>query len=198
MWIIRGILFLLLSAISIFIAVKTGFLFMAWKWILSWKFFIKAYAFRWIQAPLWKVVSRTLIIVFGLSLYRRFKKWILIVVNEIKKLIEWWKILPLWFRLGIGAGVLVSFGIVGFGLYVLPLWLPFLKPILSKVHMSWMDKLIVKWLHPLRMWLKKTFRQNPVFKQIRKPHRYVLYWIVIGLRRLGRKIKSKFNGSKLL
>lgn len=191
MWPIRIAISLILASAAIFIAIKTGILLIAWKWLIGLKAFAKLYAMRQLQAPVWRVIYKTLIVVFGLRAMQIMRGYTAIVVDWGKTQIARWQRLPLWFRVTIGVGALIGFGFAGIGLYILPIWLPLLKPIVRKIHMMWMDRVVDRYVRPVRQRYRRFMRTNPVFGYLRWPHRLALYWMVISIRRVGRIIRKK-------
>lgn len=167
-------------------------LLIAWHWLLSFKLVAKIYMLRQIMSPFWRIVTRGLITVFGIRLLGVFKSKLTLAVDFTKEQLDRWRKLPFWIRWGIFTGSLAAIGIFGFGIYVLPIWIPFLQPVFRKLHMWWFDTIATRWLRPARMKLRYTFRNNPVLVILRMPHRVAFYFILIGIRKAGRFCKSAF------
>lgn len=161
-------------------------LLIAWHWLISFKVLAKVYLLRQIMSPFWRIITKSLITILGLRLFGIFKSKLTLAVDVVKYQFDQWSKMPFWLRWGLFSGSLFAVGIFGFGLYILPIWIPFLQPAFRKLHMWWFETITTRWLRPARMKLRYWLRNNSVMRVLRKPHRIVLYFVVIGIRRTAR------------
>jgi hypothetical protein len=200
---IRAAVALIVLALAIGLLIKFNLviilykmLLLAWAWLVSFKVLAKIYVLRQILSPFSRIVSKSLITIFGVKLFTLFKSKLTLVVDFIKEQFKRWSKLPFWFRWGIFLGSLIALGVFGFGIYILPIWIPFLQPVFRKLHMWWFDTVALRYLQPARLKLRYTLRNNPVLKILRRPHRVILYFVVIAIRRTGRFCRSAIMSKK--
>jgi len=165
-------------------------LLIGWHWLLSFKVLAKIYVLRQVMSPFWRIITKSLVTILGVRLFGIFKSKLTLVGDFIKDQFDRWSNLPFWLRWGIFTGSLIAVGVFGFGIYILPLWIPFLRPAFRKLHMWWFDTITTRWLRPAKLKLRYWLRNNRVLKILRKPHRIALYFLVIGIRRTGRYCRS--------
>lgn len=159
-------------------------------WLMTFKATLKVYALRRLISPFFRVLSKVLLLILGKSLYRRFKKY----MTDIGAWVRWrWAVIPRWMQWTVGSVGLFVGGLLGFGVYLLPIWIPFLKPLATKFHFWWFDRLAESRLKPIRARYRRWLRTNVVLVWGRKPHRIMLYWTVLGIRRVARAVRHRWG-----
>jgi hypothetical protein len=169
-----------------------------WQWVLtSLGPFFKVYAIRRTMSPIWKIVSRALIFLIGYELTVLVRHYAKRVVQKVSRLLQWWKTRNVVLRWGIVCVLVFMIGFFGWGLIVLPVWIPFLTPFLKKFHMLWMDLVFDPWLGPARRWFRRTMRGHRFWRVVRFPHRSLVYWIFVLLKKLGKLARKIYRARRL-
>lgn len=165
-------------------------LLLGWAWLVSFKVLAKVYVLRQILAPFSRIITKSLITILGVKLFTLFKSKLTLALDFIKEQFKRWSSLPFWFRWGIFTGSLIALGVFGLGIYILPIWIPFLQPVFRKLHMWWFDTVALRYLKPARLKLRYTLRNNSILVVLRRPHRIALYFLVVAIRKTGRFCRS--------
>lgn len=187
-WLAIGLVLALAIALLIFFDIGIV-LREALVWIFTLKATLKVYALRRLAAPFWRIVSKAIVIFIGARAYARLKKQ---AVASGRGVYEAWKKLNLYLRWGLASVALAVVGFFGFGLYLLPVWVPIAKPITTKFHMFWFDRVTQRYLRPLRRSYRAAVRRSLVLRIARWPHRTALYFLAIAIRRGGRRVRRQF------
>ena len=169
-----------------------------WQWVVtSLGPFFKVYALRRTMTPVFRIINRALIFLIGYELTILVRHKIKILLQKAWGWLAWWRELNIVLRWAIVCGIVFVTGFMGWGLIILPLWIPFLAPILKRLYMFWMDWIFDPWLGPVRRWFRRTMRHYWVFQTLRKPHRTLVYWIFVVLKKVGRLGRKYYRAYRL-
>jgi hypothetical protein len=198
--IVRILVVALTGGLSVWLAFKYGLVLVA-KEYLHWAFLtlrplvlpvVKVFALKRTSQPFSRIAVKGVIVLIGPGLWRIITMRAKAVGGAFGAGVAWWKAQALWVRTLIGFAIIGGAMFFGFGLFVLPFWLPILMPLFKKVHFFWMDKVLLGRLRPVILRIRRTMRTNPVLRTLRRPHRWLLYWMIVGVRRSSRSTRGWF------
>ena|SRR3989344_1469971 len=155
--------------------------------------FVRVYAVRRLLKPVWRTTTRAFIFLIGYELTIKMRELNKMINATVKSWFAWWKALPKLLRWGLVCGIIFATGFLGFGLYILPLWLPFIAPLYKRVNMLWMDVVFDRWIAPVRRWFRGHMRRHLFWRALRTPHRFCVYWIFRGFRKAGKHVRRRMN-----
>ncbi len=139
----------------------------------------KLYATRRALAPLWNNVYKIVFVVLGtFGLQRLTRKLQKYLMGHASRAWAAWKKLPKWWRWAISGIAIFCIGFFGFGIILLPLWIPGLGKFMRGFYFKGVDSLTNKWTRPVRSWYRRFVRQNTIARVIRRPYRILLYHAV--------------------
>ncbi len=195
--IVRILVLFLSGGLAVWLAVRYGLVLVAREY-LHWAFLslkpvlpvVKVFAFKRTSQPFSRVAVKGFIALLGPGLWKLIQLRAKAVGGAFAAGVAWWMARPLWLRTLIGFAIVGGAMFFGFGLFVLPFWLPILMPLFKKVHFFWMDKLLLNRLAPFIRKIRRTMRSNPILRTLRRPHRWLLYWLITSVRRGSRSTRG--------
>lgn len=195
--ILRIALVVITGGVSVWLAFRYGLVLVAREY-LHWAFlslkpvlpYLKVFAFKRTSQPFSRLAIKGFIALLGPRLWKALTLRAKALGGVFAASLKWWMARPLWLRTLIGFAIIGSAMFFGLGLLVLPFWLPVLMPLFKRVHFFWMDKVLIGRLRPILLWIRRTTRTNPVLRVLRRPYRWVLYWLVVGVRHSSRSTRS--------
>ena len=201
--IVRIVVVVLTGGLSVWLAFRYGLILVA-KEYLHWAVLslkpvlpvLKVFAVKRTSQPFSRIAIKGFIALLGPGLWRLITMRAKAVGGAFGAGVAWWRAQALWLRTVIGFGIIGTAMFFGFGLFVLPFWLPILMPLFKRVHFFWMDKVLLGRLRPIILRIRRTMRTNPVLRTVRRPHRWLLYSMIVGVRRTSRSTRGWFLSRK--
>jgi hypothetical protein len=197
--IVRILVVVVTGGLSVWLAFRYGLVLVAKEYIhwavLSLKPLlpmVKVFAVKRTSQPFSRIAAKGFIALLGPGLWRVITMRAKAVGGAFGAGVAWWKAQALWLRTVIGFGIIGTAMFFGFGLFVLPFWLPILMPLFKRIHFFWMDKVLLGRLRPVILRMRRVMRTNPVLRTLRRPHRWLLYWMIVGVRRSSRSTRGWF------
>jgi len=107
--------------------------------------------------------------------------------------IAWWKGRHRVVRWGVASCLVFGAGFLGFGMYILPVWVPISGRVLQSVHFWWADRFVNRWIAPAQRRFRRLMRTHPFWRIARRPYRILLYWVAFGTRSGARWLRRSFT-----
>ena len=185
-----------------------AFLVPAWRWLVLtarvisvplWQALATAarplaenYFLRRAEAPLWRILTQGLLVLVGFGAIAKLTAPMRVGSAYVQHGVAWWKSRHRVVRWSVASGVVFAGGFLGFGMYVLPVWIPISGRILQSLHFWWADRFVNRWIAPPQRRFRRLMRTNPFWRTVRRPYRVFLYWVAFGTRAGARWLRRAF------
>lgn len=188
------------------VALARAFLAPAWRWLLAtgrvvavpaWQGarvaaqpLVQNYLLRRAESPIWNILLQGAMALVGYRTLRRIYDQGRRGGAVVSSGVDWWRSRHRLLRWAVGSAILFIAGFLGFGLLILPFWMPLSARLLQSLHFWWVDRFINRWIGPAQRRFRRVVRTNPLLRTFRRPHRIALYWLVVAVRRSARALRG--------
>jgi hypothetical protein len=153
----------------------------------------KNYLMRRLEAPLWRILTQAALLLVGFGAIAKLSARMRSGGTYLRRGVVWWKARHRVLRWGVASGLVFGAGFLGFGMYIMPVWIPISGRILQSLHFWWADRFVNRWIAPAQARFRRLMRTNPFWRTARRPYRILLYWLAFGTRRGVRWLRRSFT-----
>jgi hypothetical protein len=153
---------------------------------------VQNYLIRRAEAPIWTALTEGAVALIGYRALARVYARLQAGAAYSHKGFDWWKARHRLVRWSIGSGVIFGAGFFGFGLLILPMWVPLSGRIVQSVHFLWVDRVLNRWIAPARKRFRRTMRTNRFWRVARRPYRFLVYWLLLAVRKTAVRLRTMF------
>jgi hypothetical protein len=153
---------------------------------------VQRYLIRRVESPLWSVLTKGALVLVG-------ARFVSLVYEELRsgstiarRAIAWWRAQHRAVRWSIVSALIFGGGFLGFGLYILPFWLPLSGKALQSLNFAGLDRFLNRVVGPAQRRFRRLMRTNPFWRIVRRPYRLLMYFLLVGVRKLARVLRHWF------
>jgi hypothetical protein len=150
---------------------------------------LENYLIRRAESPIWTILMDGALALIGYRAVKRLTHKVQAGAAYAQKGMAWWKTRHRLLRWTVGSCLIFGAGFFGFGLIILPMWIPITGRVMQSVHFFWVDRIINTWVGPAQRRYRRLMRTNPVLRVMRRPYRFLVYWLLLTVRKTARALR---------